>query len=369
MGQRDSLKIMLVVTSLGVGGAERLVTALADRCVTAGHEVIVVRLHGVAEIRPCNPRVTVLNLGMRRTPFGVMLAMWRLDRLIRKFQPDVVNSHLVHANLITRILRVAAPIPRLISSVHNIHEGGSLRVLAYRLTDRLTTISTNVSHEAVQAFEKRGAVKSHRMVAVYNGIDVEKFRFSSAERLKIRNELDLTENTALLLAVGRLCKQKDYPSLLEAMSLMSAGCHWRLVIVGVGPEGESLVRLAKQLGVAHQVTWLGVRHDVSALMSACDVFVLPSAWEGFGLVVAEAMACERPVVATDCGGVREVLGECGSLVPTRDPEALATAILKMTASRGSRKKALGQAARQRVVERYSIGAMADRYLAIYSGAK
>jgi glycosyltransferase involved in cell wall biosynthesis len=144
-------------------------------------------------------------------------------------------------------------------------------------------------------------------------------------------------------------------------------CPWHLAVVGEGPLGDSLNAQAKRLGIAHRVSWLGIRHDVSALMSGCDLFVLPSAWEGFGLVVAEAMACERPVVATDCGGVREVVGDCGTLVPPRNPEALATAIEKTLGMAQSQKEALGHAGRQRVVARYSIAAMADRYLAVYRG--
>jgi glycosyltransferase involved in cell wall biosynthesis len=102
-------------------------------------------------------------------------------------------------------------------------------------------------------------------------------------------------------------------------------------------------------------------------MSACELFVLSSAWEGFGLVVAEAMAYERPVVATDCGGVREVVGDCGTLVSPRDPEAFAIAIEKTLSMTQPQKKAVGYSARQRVVARYSIDAMAERYLAVYRG--
>jgi len=123
--------------------------------------------------------------------------------------------------------------------------------------------------------------------------------------------------------------------------------------------------MAGTLGVADRVNFLGVRHDVPTLMAACDVFVLSSAWEGFGLVVAEAMACERVVVATDCGGVREVVGEAGLLVPPRDSQALAAALDRALQLPADERENLGRAARQRVVEHFSLEATAERYLAVY----
>ena len=364
------MRILLAITSLGVGGAERLVTALADRYAAAGHQVMLIRFHGEAELRPSDPRVRLENLNMRRSPLGVLVAMRRFRRFVRAFGPDVVNSHLVHSNLLTRLLRLVTPIPRLVSSAHNTNEEGRARMLAYRLTDRLADISTNVSEEAVAAFVAQGAVKSGRMLAIHNGIDIESFAYSSAARAQVRAELGLEETTPLLLAVGRLWEQKDYPNLLRAFACLDAGVvSPQLVIVGGGPLRDDLGALADSLDVADRVRFLGMRHDVPALMSACDLFVLSSAWEGFGLVVAEAMACGRMVVATDCGGVREVVGEAGFLVPPRDAQALTEAMGRALRLPDEQRQRLGTAARERVVARYSLEAMAQKYLAVYRGVK
>ncbi|MDZ7809374.1 MAG: glycosyltransferase [Arhodomonas sp.] len=310
--------MMLVITSLGVGGAERLVTGLADRFAAAGHEVVLVVFHGEIELRPAHPGVRVVNLRMRRSPWGVLAALVRFRRLVRAFRPDVVNSHLVHANILSRLLRLVTPMPRLVSSAHNTNEEGRGRMIAYRLTDRLADISTNVSAEAVEAFERQGALRPGRMIAIHNGIDTAAFAFDPDARERVRAELTLEAATPLLLAVGRLWEQKDYSNLLRAFARLAGdGRPPRLAIVGDGPLRAELEGLADSLGVTDRVRFLGIRHDVPALMAACDLFVLSSAWEGFGLVVAEAMACERPVVATDCGGVREVVGDAGFLVPPR----------------------------------------------------
>lgn len=362
------MKVLLVITSLGVGGAERLVTSLADDYVANGHNVLLVRFHGEADLRPTDSRVRMENLEMRRSPLGVMAALVRLQKLVRSFQPDVVNSHLVHANILTRLLRLLTPMPRLISSAHNTNEEGRSRMLAYRLTDRLADISTNVSAEAVQAFENQKALSPDRMLAIHNGINTEDFVFDQAARDRVRAELSTDDSTPLILAVGRLWEQKDYPSLLTAMSgLACRAGDFRLAIVGEGPLRGELEALAQSLGIADQVDFLGVRHDVPALMSACDVFVLSSAWEGFGLVVAEAMACERIVIATDSGGVKEVVGEAGYLVKPRDSQALSSAIKQALHMSNAERLAVGEAARARVVEKFSLAATADRYLAVYRG--
>lgn len=363
------MRILLNITSLGVGGAERLVTGLADCFAESGHQVVVAAFHGEIELRPAHPAILVVSLGMRRSPWGVLAALWRLRRVIESFRPDVVNSHLVHANILTRLLRLVTRMPRLVSSAHNTNEEGRGRMLAYRLTDCLADISSNVSEEAVSAFEEQGALRPGRMVAIHNGVDTTVFSFNKTERLRVRTELGLGHHTPLLLAVGRLWEAKDYPNLLSAFARMSdlvSRAH--LAIVGAGPSREELETLARHLGVAHHVHFLGIRHDIPAVMAASDVFVLSSAWEGFGLVVAEAMACERPVVATDSGGVREVVGDAGFLVPPRDSEALARSIAAALALSSEAKVELGRAARQRVVTSFSLAATSERYLALYQGA-
>lgn len=362
------MKILLCITSLGVGGAERLVTGLADRYVERGHEVMLIRFHGELYLKPSDPRVRLENLNMPRSFLGVLIALVRYRRLVRSFQPNVVNSHLVHANILTRMLRLVTPMSCLISSAHNTNEEGRGRMLAYRLTDWLTEMSSNVSCEAVAAFERRGAIRPGRMITVHNGIDTEKFAFDPTARARVRTELGLDQDTILLLSVGRLAVEKDYPNLLRAFSyLQDEGYPLHLGIVGDGPLRAELESMVSALAMRDRVHFFGVRHDVPALMSASDIFVLSSAWEGFGLVVAEAMACERPVVATDSGGVREVVGEAGSMVPPGDSVSLAIALETTLRLSTDQRQKVGQAARSRVLKHFSLDAAADRYLAMYQG--
>ncbi|WP_253265722.1 glycosyltransferase [Aeromonas media] len=359
-------KITLIITGLGMGGAERQVCDLADQFADKGHHVLLISMNGETVNRPQFTNIQLVEINMTKTPQGFIKAYWQVRRLIEQFKPDVVHSHMVHANLFARLLRLTVSMPKLICTAHSTNEGGLARVLAYRLTDRICNISTNVSQEAVDAFVAQGAVVPGRMLAMHNGIDTERFIFNASDRARLRDELNISEQIPLLLAVGRLNKQKDYPSLLTAFQqLIAAGSHAQLAIIGTGEEQAMLIAMVADLGLSERVHFLGLCRNVHEWMSAADVFVLSSALEGFGLVVAEAMACERNVVATDCGGVKEVVGDCGMLVPPKNSVALAEALAEALALPSEQGLAKGRLARQRIVERYSLTAQAEQWLQLY----
>ena len=119
------------------------------------------------------------------------------------------------------------------------------------------------------------------------------------------------------------------------------------------------------MGLEDSVRWLGLRRDMPALLDAADGFVLASAWEGMPLAVGEAMAMEKPVVATDVGGVRELVGEAGVIVPRQEPGALAEGMLRCDAEPRRSRRALGRAARQRIQSRFSMDAKADQWETLY----
>lgn len=360
------MNIALIITGLGMGGAERQVCDLADQFIENGHQVLLISLTGETVNRPLSDKVDVVVLNMVKTLSGFIKAYWQARKLIQRFKPDVVHSHMIHANLFARLLRLTVSIPKLICTAHSSNEGNRFRMLAYRLTDRLCDISTNVSQEAVDISVKRGAAPANRIIAMHNGIDVKRFTFNKASRDQLRSELGLTDTTPLILAVGRLTAAKDYPNLLSAFQqIIAAGSLAQLAIIGSGEEQVKITTMVAELGLNERVHLLGLRRDVAQWMSAADLFVLSSEWEGFGLVVAEAMACERIVVATDCGGVKEVIGDCGILVPPRNSTALAEGLALGLGFSQESAASQGLLARERVVCRYSLSAQANRWLGIY----
>lgn len=361
------MKVLLVITGLGMGGAEHVVANLADELVNRDHEVKVAYMTGPKLVLPKSKKIEVVSLEMNSYT-DTLSSYLQLRKLINSFNPDVVHSHMFHANIFTRLLRISVNIPKLISTAHNTNEGGKTRMLAYRITDKLTDISTNVSSEAVSEFIRKGAVKTGRMVNVTNGIDIRKFSFDRNARGNIRAELSVN-NEKVLLAVGRLDTQKDYPNLINAVHFLSKNRKdFKLFIAGDGPLKDDLKQRIDELNLTDVIQFLGIRRDTPSLMSAADVFVLSSAWEGFGLVVAEAMACERLVVATDCGGVKEVIGETNFLVPPKNFQALANALERALELSVNERLELGIKARQRVIQHYSLGGAIKKWLYLYSAS-
>jgi len=360
------LKILYVITGLGMGGAERQVIDIADRMVGAGHEVMIAYLTGPALVRPKSDHVAIIGFNMKKSIRGLVDAYCKLRNLIKSVKPDVVHSHMVHANILARLVRLSSVIPRLICTAHNTNEGGWLRMLAYRVTHRLADVTTNVSQQAVAVFEDKGAVPRGTMLAVTNGIDTERFKPSMTSRYSMRSQNGIDNSTKVVIAIGRLNEAKDYPNLLRAYAgVLKFHENTRLWIIGDGPLKSTLMQQASDLRISDNVTFFGIQQNVEDWLNAADVFVLSSAWEGFGLVVAEAMACEKVVVATDAGGVKEVLGEGGFLVPTRTSALLAEALLKALRLPPPKVLDLGLQARNRVVANYSIDGAVKRWLELY----
>ncbi|PMK12102.1 glycosyltransferase [Vibrio splendidus] len=358
------MKILLVITGLGMGGAEKVVTTLSDKLVEQGHEVCLAYLSGDAIVLPSNNSVNVVNVGLN-SGLDVFHAMFKLRALIRKFKPDVVHSHMFHSNIICRMLRVFTSIPTLISTMHNISEGGEIRMLLYRLTDKLTDFSTNVSHEAVNNFILKRAVPIDKIKCIYNGIDTDKFRPKTVNRFKYMNALSIPKKSQVLISIGSLTPQKDYFNLLQAFYNLPDKT-LTLLIVGDGPLRNAILEEIKNLGLCERVRMLGIRHDVDELLCFADLFVLSSAWEGFGLVVAEAMSSQTIVIGTDCGGVNEVIGGAGYVVPPKNSVELSNKIYHALNLSDKEVSEITTKSRERIIDNFSINRSINDYLELYN---
>jgi glycosyltransferase involved in cell wall biosynthesis len=359
------MRIVYVLTSLGMGGAERVALALAVRMAQRGHTVALLVLRPpVAEQWPTT--LPVVHLEMRRTPVSVLAGMVRVRRFLREFRPDLVHSHSFHANIVARLLKWLTPL-LVVSTVHNVYEGGWLRMLAYRLTDGLAYRTIAVSQAAADRFVRLKAVPQHKCVVLTNGIDTAEFAPRTDRRGRTRAAMGA--NTQFIwLSAGRIVPAKDFPNLLRAFAQVRGDrFDAQLWVAGEAsePEFSTVQRLAAELDLEASVRWLGLRRDLPTLLDACDGFVLGSAWEGMPLVVGEAMAMEKPIVATDVGGVREMVGDAGVVMPPRDSDALAHAMLNLMQRPLEGRQALGFAARKRIQSNFSMDAKADEWETLY----
>lgn len=359
--------ICFLITGLNVGGAEVQVVSIAKRLRSLGWKTDVVSMLSVDgklldELR--SGGVAVSSLNMRR---GVPdpRAFVRLISILRRVRPAILHSHMVHANLLARAVRLVLRKPILICTIHNVNDGGRCRQLAYRATDAIPELTTACSRAAAVRFMQIRSVSPDKMLVLPNGIDVVRFQPNENIRLSMRNSLNI-ESQFVWLAVGRLELQKDYPNMLQAFSRVR-NPDTQLLIAGTGPLHGEVDRLIKKLGIADKVQLLGFRSDIPELMNAADGYVMSSQWEGLPMVLLEAAATGLPIVATRAGGNDEVVvhRKSGVLVPSQDPFALATAMEQIIQMSAGQMISMRRAARQHVVANYSLDAIVSRWEAIY----
>lgn len=368
------MRIAYVLNSLGRGGAERLAVALAGRMAQRGHTVSLLLLGApLADEWPTSLPVVYLNAS--RSPAGLLRAFVRGGRFLREFRPDLLHSHSFHANLFARLLTWPSSRVRVVSTIHNVYEGGRVRMWAYRLTDALAGSTVAVSRAAAARFVHLNAVSATKCRVIPNGIDLGEFVPNPERRAQTRRAMKAGSNF-VWLAVGRLVPAKDFPNLLRAFQQVRAACPAaRLWIAGAPMDAvlkhaedgrlQEVSATAAEAGAMENVRWLGLRHDMPALYDAADAFVLSSAWEGMPLAVAEAMAMEKPVVATDAGGTRELVGDAGVIVTRCSSTELSSAMLRTMQQTDEERACLGQRARQRVASLFNIDLRADDWEALY----
>ncbi len=242
-------------------------------------------------------------------------------------------------------------------------------MLVYKYTHNLADITTNVSKNASLSFEKLRAVPENGMTTVYNGIDLSKFEKNNKDDW-LKNEIGVLESTPLFLSVGRFHEAKDYPNLLRAFSIFKETFTFKekqpkLAIAGDGELRPEIEALINALNLQSNVILLGRRDDIPALLNMADFFVLSSKYEGLPTVVIEAMACETYVIATDCGGSREIMGETGILVPIQNSSALAEAFKSVLELNESEIVNNNKMARKRVEAHFCLKKSVNTWLKLY----
>lgn len=350
-----------------IGGAERQVILLAKGLRQRGWKVTVVALSGSggsAADEFLAADIGFLSLGMRKglaDPRGwIRFHLW-----LKQQAPGVVHAHLPHAVWLARWSRLAASMP-VVDTLHSSSTGTLSRRLGYRWSNWLPDRVTAVSQAVADAHLSASMVTVKKLAVLHNGVDVEAWRPNAAIRRATRREHGI-ENKFLWLAVGRLEPVKDYPTLLRAFAKTRGTA--RLVIAGSGPLQDELARLAAALGLENRVHFLGFEPDVRRWMQAADGLVLSSLWEGLPMGLLEAAACALPAVATDVPGTQEVIvdGQTGWLVPAGDASALSEAMNKFMQAPLEERSAMGEQARQQVIDRFSLEAILDQWETLYRG--
>ncbi len=356
-------KVVHVITGLGVGGAERTLTSVALAKHRTGLPVSVVTLTSGGRFATVlrDKGVHVTSLGMRRSvpnPFAIL----RLARLLRRERPDVIQSWMYHADLAAlaaTYLSGRRRATRLFwgvrcSDMEPRRYGLQLRLLIW-VCKTLSRLPDGViaNSEAGRKVHLGLGYRPRRFDVVDNGIDAARFASVETEREAVRRELGIDDGVPVMAMVARLDPMKDYLNYLNALRSLPGV---QALAIGAGTEA-----LPATAGL-HR---LGQRDDVPRLLGACDILVLSSAFgEGFPNAIVEGMAAGLPVVATDVGDVRRIVGDGGIIVPPRDAQALADAVSRLLADPTAREQ-MGEAGRQRVATEYSFAKTLDAFDEIY----
>ncbi len=322
------------MSNLEIGGTQRVMLHLAEGLLKEGIfvDIVAVRAQGpFLKIVPAE--ANLIDLRAKRTLFAIPA----LIRYLRKNRPDAVLSGLTHINIAAIISRSFSGIStRLIASERNNLTQKKINSpklwdrflyavvnLFYPFADGIITVSKDVADDLARSAK----LDPEKIIPIHNPIPMDEVREFSKEKI---SHPWLSDDTAsLILAVGRLHRQKDYPTLIKAFNVFRQRKPAHLMIIGEGKERQKLEKIISASPFSDDICLMGKIDNPFPYMARADVFVLSSEWEGFGNVLVEALACGATVVSTDChSGPSEILedGKYGRLVPVGDAVALANAI-------------------------------------------
>ena len=362
------IRILHIIDSLKLGGAEMLLFELLSRLDSYGFEVSVCYCEPgplIDDFKRKNISVSHLPWITRIDPILLM----RMFNSIRKERPQIVHTHLFKSDFHGRFAARMAGVPIVVSTLHNSNAWaknpmlGLTYGLTTKLADKIIAVADEVRDYAAQYLR----IPMEQMITIPNAVSIERFEGKFEEGLAVRKEYNISPTAPLLGIIGRLEPQKDHENFLRAASqIYKNNPNARFLIIGDGYLKDHLIELATALGMQDVVTFCGLRKDIPSVMAALDIVVLSSRYEGLPVVLLEAMAASRPIVSTAVSGIPGVVedGLTGILVEPSNSAALADACLHLMHDPGLRKK-MGQNGYERVKAHYSMDSMTEKTVALY----
>lgn len=371
-------KLVHIITDLDVGGAQMMLYKLLAELDRDRFQLSVISLMGNGAL---GERIAALGIPIytikmragRPTP----ATLGRLVVTLRDLAPDVIQGWMPHSNLAAQVaslfLQRQLPVFWCVqNSVSSLKYEKPMTAAVIQACAGLSGLSAGVvyvSHVSRAQHERLGYRKSKGYV-IPNGIDVAQYRPSAASRAAVRAELGLSDQAILIGLFARYHPQKDHATFLKAASLLAQRCpdaYFLLVGRDVDQNNQPLARLVSELGLAQRSFLLGERHDMARLSASLDIASSSSSFgEALSLALGEAMACEVPCVVTDVGDSGILVGDTGITVPPGDPHALANGWHRLVRAGPITRAALGQRARTRVQQHYSLAIVTQAYMNLYT---
>lgn len=377
-------RVVHLIETLGYGGAERLLCTNLAHLDRERFEHVVIYLS-----EPDPLRREIESLGVRCIRIGFRhrgqwpLVLWRLRRQLAAVAPDLLHTHLIRTDICGRVVARTLGIP-VVCTIHESPyypevyiDNPGLNRAKYALMKQLDGWTARryvdefivVSRFSGSAAQKYLRVPPERLRLIYNALDPDRIEAAPIDRQgALRQELGIAAGERVITHVGRMAPQKGHRYLLHAFARVLASYpNTRLVLRGDGPLEPALHGLAAELDIDSRVTFARPIPHSSWLVGLGDVFVFPSLYEGFGIALLEAMAMGIPAVASDIAPLRELVEDerSGLLVPPRDPDAIATALMALLGN-PDRARSMGVRAREIVREKFDIRRNAAALQSMYA---
>lgn len=360
MTTTSKARIVLLIDSLGMGGAERLLTIYLQHFDTTHFEPRVCALQ-TRQNNPLSAEIQRLGIPVDMVPVRHLrdpLAVPHLVRYLRRQKVDLLHTQLEFSDTLGSIAAKIVGIPT-VSTLHTFDDPAKRSRTYWRLklrwwilnrfSDRVIAVSEGTRQHHLRV----GGLAPNKVVTMYNGIDLARFTNPTpTDDVAGRQALGIPPDVPLLTTVAVLRPAKGLQYMIEALpAILAAVPDTYYLVVGSGEHETTLKELARSTGVADRVIFAGTRHDIPNLLALSDIFVLPTLGEALPTVLAEAMAAQKPIVASNVGGVPEMVepGRNGLLVPPADPASLAEVCLQLLQNK-DQAQAMGRTGRE-IVER------------------
>lgn len=370
------IKTVHLITGLSVGGSEMTLYKLVKQMDRTRFSNVVVSMTGIGAVGELIEQagIKVIYLGMKRG-FVNPLGFYRLIRILRRERPDVLQTWLYHSDFLGLIAsRLTGSFPLLWNlrcskmdpADHSVILSTIIKILA-KYSGSPEVIVTN-SEAGKKAHEIMG-YKAKRWELIPNGIATEKFRPSPSAKKAFKDSLSLSDDSLLVGHIARLHPMKDHSTFLKAAAIVAKkmpDVYFVMVGNGVEYDNAELRKNVNDSGLGGRVFMLGEREDIEQINAALDLLVSSSAYgEGFSNAIAEAMASKVPCVATDVGDSAMIIEDTGIVVPPGDPQAIAAGMTKILSMSAEERGKLGDKARERIVNNFSIDKSIKRYENLY----
>lgn len=361
--------VLHLIETSGPGGAEKMLISLVENLDRSRYRSIICFLKDGwlnTQLYQCGFDTVIIPQCRGVDPSWV----YKCIKLIQQRQIDLMHAHEFAMNTYGCMAAMITGVP-IITTVHgqNYFWEKCRRRLAYRIVARHANRMVSVSESLKHFLIKRAGIRERDIVTIYNGIDLQQYR-RSEDGMIIKRKLGINESGPVIGTIGNLYQVKGHTYLLKAAKLVVQDFpNATFLFIGRGELLGQLQTEAIDLEIARNVRFLGFREDIPDLLQTMDIFVLSSLSEGFSLVTIEAMAAERPVVATRSGGPEEIIedGITGFLVPPKDPQLLASRISLLLKDKMLAQQ-FGTNGRRRIYEKFNLEQMVNAYQRLYEEA-